>query len=488
MPIREKVIVQWYITYHPAHNKNKPFVNSFSWNKLDCNFQETSIEKSLSKYLSQNFNPNDFPCPNYNGIETPDGLWQEFSGPEIKYIGNDRPKRGNINIFPLRFTGDHREYWTDPKKWILLSLPDIAINFLRNHPWVAILIHDIHESQNVTSNNESFVYSLGLQRNLIKINNPIFWISASSNPKESYIRPNYIPLPNWLYIGGSHQWLEKPFYEMKNTESPNLTVPEMEGDVRFLCYAGRLRMNRMFLASKLIDLLPSNRLWISVTGHVANHRNTKVISLLNNHKNINKLDNIPYNLTEEQEKEIIDCCNKIHDQMPISTFPPEIADSYFDKNVDIRMPNLNHYKNIFVDIVLETFNERQGANPYIIFITQKTRKPILACRPFIVSANAGFYKELHKLGFKTFSNWWDESFDDDVDFFTANNRLLNTVNEINSWSRKKCLKIFEDMKPTLLHNYKILNDIIYNRPRSWLSTVRELHKEWAMKDPDSLFY
>lgn len=501
MPQKDKVIVQWYITHHPNKDRNSPFINFFPWKNLEFflqkndNSQNLIIDKTilnnhLSRYI-QDYDFNKTYGESQQGAEFLDSTWQEFPGTDIKYIGDDEPKRGNINVFPLRFSGDHRECWTDPKKWALLTLPDIVIKFLQTYPWIVLLIHNINESHNVTSNNESFIYSLGLQKNIRNIDNPVFWVSASTNPKESYIRPNYIPLPRWFYLGGSYQWLEKPFYKMRSNDwkhfnSLNLSPPEMKNDVRFLCYAGRWRINRMYIASKLLKSLPSERIWISIS---RNKKELNVREFFSAVKKINRIDKIPYNLTTDQENEIISSCTELHSQLPISTFPDEEKDEYHNNGkFDRTAPNINHYKNIFVDIVLETFNERQGINPYIVFITEKTAKPILACRPFIISANAGFYKELHKLGFKTFSDWWDENFDDDVDFLTANDRLLNTVNEINSWSRKKCLRIFEDMKPTLLHNYKILNDIIYNRPRSWLVSVREMHKEWAIKNPNDLFY
>lgn len=48
--------------------------------------------------------------------------------------------------------------------------------------------------------------------------------------------------------------------------------------------------------------------------------------------------------------------------------------------------------------------------PYT-FRTEKIWKPIAIGHPFIVASNAGYYQDLHNLGFKTFGHLIDESFD-----------------------------------------------------------------------------
>ena len=45
------------------------------------------------------------------------------------------------------------------------------------------------------------------------------------------------------------------------------------------------------------------------------------------------------------------------------------------------------------------------------FLTEKIAKPLAQGHPFIAVANAGFYADLHALGFRTFGHVIDESFD-----------------------------------------------------------------------------
>ena len=64
------------------------------------------------------------------------------------------------------------------------------------------------------------------------------------------------------------------------------------------------------------------------------------------------------------------------------------------------------YRDTYFSLVTETvFNY-----PYS-FRTEKIWKPIAVGHPFIAVANAGFYQDLHNMGFKTFGHIIDESFD-----------------------------------------------------------------------------
>jgi len=66
------------------------------------------------------------------------------------------------------------------------------------------------------------------------------------------------------------------------------------------------------------------------------------------------------------------------------------------------MPYLDTYFSLVTETVFEY--------PYS-FRTEKIWKPIAIGHPFVVVANAGYYRDLHNLGFQTFGHVIDESFD-----------------------------------------------------------------------------
>ena len=74
--------------------------------------------------------------------------------------------------------------------------------------------------------------------------------------------------------------------------------------------------------------------------------------------------------------------------------------------------------------------------------------------PFITSSSVGYYDILKDLGFKTFSNYWDESFNSISDHEARTDALLGNIDEIAKQystieSRKNAI---EHMKPILEHN------------------------------------
>jgi len=64
------------------------------------------------------------------------------------------------------------------------------------------------------------------------------------------------------------------------------------------------------------------------------------------------------------------------------------------------------YRDTYFSLVTETVVEQPWP-----FRTEKIAKPIAIGHPFIVATSAGYYRDLHRLGFKTFGHVIDESFD-----------------------------------------------------------------------------
>lgn len=68
------------------------------------------------------------------------------------------------------------------------------------------------------------------------------------------------------------------------------------------------------------------------------------------------------------------------------------------------------YDEIFCDVVCETFTHGKT-----FFMTEKTLRPIVNRKPFVVQGSQWYLKNLRLLGFKTFNDWWPEDYDDDID-------------------------------------------------------------------------
>lgn len=65
----------------------------------------------------------------------------------------------------------------------------------------------------------------------------------------------------------------------------------------------------------------------------------------------------------------------------------------------------------YIDTYFSLITETICAESSYSFRTEKTAKALAMGHPFIVVSNAGFYRDLHRLGFRTFGHVIDETFD-----------------------------------------------------------------------------
>jgi len=63
-----------------------------------------------------------------------------------------------------------------------------------------------------------------------------------------------------------------------------------------------------------------------------------------------------------------------------------------------------------------------------VFITEKTFKPLAFRHPFVVYGHAGTLARLHSLGFETFNNLFDESYDSIIDNKDRGHAVVTAVN------------------------------------------------------------
>lgn len=115
--------------------------------------------------------------------------------------------------------------------------------------------------------------------------------------------------------------------------------------------------------------------------------------------------------------------------------------------LDDRHYNSDWYTNTCFSVVAET----DPSHKDLIFITEKTFKPISAGHPFIIHGNPGTLSCLKDNGFKTFDKLFDERYDNIEDPFE---RLVAIVDEIENFDATK-LELIEN---EVQHNYNLFYD------------------------------
>ena len=116
------------------------------------------------------------------------------------------------------------------------------------------------------------------------------------------------------------------------------------------------------------------------------------------------------------------------------------------------------YNNSFINIVSESeyWNNTPKLHCYkSIFFSEKTAKPLNTYTPFIILGCSGSLKKLKEIGFKTFSDWWDESYDECENDNQRIQKIFEIVKYICSLSMDEIQKIYIEMIPTLKHNQNL---------------------------------
>ena len=110
--------------------------------------------------------------------------------------------------------------------------------------------------------------------------------------------------------------------------------------------------------------------------------------------------------------------------------------------------NMEYWNSHFLNIVGETeFLPWDN-----LFVTEKTWKPILGLRPFVINGQTKIYKYLRDNGFYTFNHYWPHIEMEELPEFQVHDSLISTITFLSKLSNDTLLKMYADMLPALEHN------------------------------------
>jgi uncharacterized pyridoxamine 5'-phosphate oxidase family protein len=110
----------------------------------------------------------------------------------------------------------------------------------------------------------------------------------------------------------------------------------------------------------------------------------------------------------------------------------------------------------YLYIVTETYFEGKAQGSSTLFLSEKIFKPIIFFQPFVAFARPGTLKLLHSLGYKTFGEFIDESYDE---IENDKERLLKAVASARAFinlSNSELKQLMIKMTPIFQHNYNQL--------------------------------
>jgi hypothetical protein len=220
--------------------------------------------------------------------------------------------------------------------------------------------------------------------------------------------------------------------------------PEYVPEKLFLCWNRRFRPHRTELALALNKAGLVDRSYYSLNDKDPEHPAMKFKSTID-------LFNNP--LLELKPEDANNLLSKV----------PLIIDNH--TNIvqmceDKEMLARNYYTNSLVSIVTET-------NYHLpeVTLTEKSFKPAKEKHPFIIVGSKNSLKSMKKLGYKTFGDFWDESYDDIADPKSRMKAIVDVCKVIGSWNEQQVVEFRQKVKPILEHNFNMLR----TSPSEWVS-------------------
>jgi hypothetical protein len=135
--------------------------------------------------------------------------------------------------------------------------------------------------------------------------------------------------------------------------------------------------------------------------------------------------------------------------------------------------NQHLYQSSLISLVTETNYEEP-----LIFNTEKIFKPISYRHPFIMVGPVRTLEYLKSLGYRTFNEFWDESYDFIEDPVSRMTAIVNLCAEINNMPVEKKKALFHNTIPVTEHNYKLLKSM-HNKTEQRRTFLHEFRDKWV---------
>ena len=156
-----------------------------------------------------------------------------------------------------------------------------------------------------------------------------------------------------------------------------------------------------------------------------------------------------------QHRSYMDILQKFLTDLPIDS----VLEPWSIKELTTVMTNDSQYNSstLYSQCAIEIVSETTISKNF--FVTEKTARPIAYYTPFIVMGSKNFLSNLRNLGFKTFGNYWDESYDQ----YEGKERLEKIYQTINNVSHFNLYDLHTATFETCVYNKSVLDSYSWKK-------------------------
>lgn len=187
----------------------------------------------------------------------------------------------------------------------------------------------------------------------------------------------------------------------------------------------------------------------------ANHKKISAVSLIADPKNVDSRQLFELNQLWLHHEPSFNNFAKVHRYLPLKnklldTYAPMAQLPGHSLTSSLVRQSKHAYTDFLIDVVAETFISGDTFSA-----TEKTVRPMLLKKPFILMGAKDSLEYLRQMGFRTFSDFWDESYDgyEGAERYT---RILDLIDTIAGIDVSRLESMYWDMKYSIDHNYDLL--------------------------------
>jgi len=261
-----------------------------------------------------------------------------------------------------------------------------------------------------------------LKRYSLDQKNVVYYFANYEKRQETTVYGNdWISLTDWNYP------VDMPSYAKQKIFSKQLRSN------KFLCLQRRPKADRLAIFTELYG-----------------HRDKGILTMGTGDRGWNIMDQIVDEFkTTYPQLHTMFTNNKLRKLLPLQyDIDGSIENPVYDTNIQ-------KYFDSYLHIIAETWYRTDGQ----VFFSEKSFKPMLFHTPFVIFNSYNSLSKLRELGFETFGNIIDESYDDIMD---DNSRLVKGLQSAITYfnqPKKRLNKILQREWPKLEHNYNNLKKL-----------------------------
>ena len=233
---------------------------------------------------------------------------------------------------------------------------------------------------------------------------------------------------------------------------------------RYMCYNGNAKEYRMFMVTELF------RRGLDKQG---------LISLLFRYGSVKQMvseftSDLGFDVTEGYGK-LVDEYAKIE---MVKRVPLILDQTMEEVNKNDRPVDVNHVKDSYFNIITESYMYNKSlpqSHKTIFEMSEKTYKALI-CQPFIHLGSYGVLKYMRSMGYKTFPELFDESYDDIINHTDRLLAVVDSIEKVCKMDDTEFHNIYcESIIPKVIHNRELVRSKEI-KEKIWNKFIRELIK------------